>query len=130
MISDFPLPLFLFSCKKEMYVGIVDCWTFQGFRKVYNLSGGIHAYAVQVDPSVPTYWFTLFCHKCSPLLFYFPSLYMRARFCGMSMLPLGIGILLVWTCIYFGSRVWGYISSASFCEACLGCEVIYDFLSK
>ncbi|KAG5053256.1 hypothetical protein JHK87_005454 [Glycine soja] len=27
----------------------------QGFRKVYNLSGGIHAYAVQVDPSVPTY---------------------------------------------------------------------------
>ncbi|RDY08647.1 Rhodanese-like/PpiC domain-containing protein 12, chloroplastic [Mucuna pruriens] len=27
----------------------------QGFRKVYNLAGGIHAYAVQVDPSVPTY---------------------------------------------------------------------------
>ncbi|TKY57134.1 Rhodanese/PpiC domain-containing protein 12 [Spatholobus suberectus] len=27
----------------------------QGFRKVYNLSGGIHAYAVQVDQSVPTY---------------------------------------------------------------------------
>ncbi|KAE9614870.1 hypothetical protein Lal_00036015 [Lupinus albus] len=27
----------------------------QGFRKVYNLSGGIHAYSVQVDPSVPTY---------------------------------------------------------------------------
>ncbi|GAU22146.1 hypothetical protein TSUD_251730 [Trifolium subterraneum] len=27
----------------------------QGFRKVYNISGGIHAYAVQVDPSVPTY---------------------------------------------------------------------------
>ncbi|WVY90684.1 hypothetical protein V8G54_036198 [Vigna mungo] len=27
----------------------------QGFRKVYNVSGGIHAYAVQVDPSVPTY---------------------------------------------------------------------------
>ncbi|KAK7385898.1 hypothetical protein VNO78_31845 [Psophocarpus tetragonolobus] len=27
----------------------------QGFRKVYNLSGGIHAYAVQVDPSIPTY---------------------------------------------------------------------------
>ncbi|CAL0307469.1 unnamed protein product [Lupinus luteus] len=27
----------------------------QGFRKIYNLSGGIHAYSVQVDPSVPTY---------------------------------------------------------------------------
>lgn len=27
----------------------------QGFRKVYNISGGIHAYAVKVDPSVPTY---------------------------------------------------------------------------
>ncbi|KAL2316881.1 hypothetical protein Fmac_030757 [Flemingia macrophylla] len=27
----------------------------QGFRKVYNISGGIHAYAVNVDPSVPTY---------------------------------------------------------------------------
>ncbi|XP_050903925.1 rhodanese-like/PpiC domain-containing protein 12, chloroplastic [Lathyrus oleraceus] len=27
----------------------------QGFRKVYNISGGIHAYAVQADPSVPTY---------------------------------------------------------------------------
>nr|CAM59673.1 parvulin-type peptidyl prolyl cis/trans isomerase [Lotus japonicus] len=27
----------------------------QGFRKVYNVSGGIHAYAVQVDPSVPKY---------------------------------------------------------------------------
>ncbi|XP_019434690.1 PREDICTED: rhodanese-like/PpiC domain-containing protein 12, chloroplastic [Lupinus angustifolius] len=27
----------------------------QGFRKVYNISGGIHAYSVQVDPSVPTY---------------------------------------------------------------------------
>ncbi|XP_027939355.1 rhodanese-like/PpiC domain-containing protein 12, chloroplastic [Vigna unguiculata] len=27
----------------------------QGFRKVYNVSGGIHAYAVQVDPSIPTY---------------------------------------------------------------------------
>ncbi|XP_007015252.2 PREDICTED: rhodanese-like/PpiC domain-containing protein 12, chloroplastic isoform X1 [Theobroma cacao] len=27
----------------------------QGFRKVFNLSGGIHAYATKVDPSVPTY---------------------------------------------------------------------------
>ncbi|XP_054790643.1 rhodanese-like/PpiC domain-containing protein 12, chloroplastic [Prosopis cineraria] len=27
----------------------------QGFRRVYNISGGIHAYAVKVDPSVPTY---------------------------------------------------------------------------
>ena len=26
----------------------------QGFRKVYNLAGGIHAY-VEVDPSIPTY---------------------------------------------------------------------------
>jgi hypothetical protein len=28
---------------------------FQGFRKVYNIFGGIHAYAEQVNPSVPTY---------------------------------------------------------------------------
>ncbi|KZV54089.1 rhodanese-like/PpiC domain-containing protein 12-like [Dorcoceras hygrometricum] len=27
----------------------------QGFRRVYNLSGGIHEYAVKADPSVPTY---------------------------------------------------------------------------
>ncbi|XVF19372.1 hypothetical protein REPUB_Repub11eG0105200 [Reevesia pubescens] len=27
----------------------------QGFRKVFNLSGGIHKYATKVDPSVPTY---------------------------------------------------------------------------
>ncbi|KAJ7964978.1 Peptidyl-prolyl cis-trans isomerase [Quillaja saponaria] len=27
----------------------------QGFRRIYNISGGIHAYAVNVDPSVPTY---------------------------------------------------------------------------
>ncbi|KNA25108.1 hypothetical protein SOVF_009170 [Spinacia oleracea] len=27
----------------------------QGFKKVFNITGGIHAYAVNVDPSVPTY---------------------------------------------------------------------------
>lgn len=27
----------------------------QGFKKIYNLSGGIHAYATKVDPSIPTY---------------------------------------------------------------------------
>ncbi|KAK8345315.1 hypothetical protein V6Z12_A07G139700 [Gossypium hirsutum] len=27
----------------------------QGFRKIFNISGGIHAYATKVDPSVPTY---------------------------------------------------------------------------
>ncbi|KAL5580353.1 hypothetical protein UlMin_012795 [Ulmus minor] len=27
----------------------------QGFRKVFNLSGGIHAYALKVDQTVPTY---------------------------------------------------------------------------
>ncbi|XP_024962918.1 rhodanese-like/PpiC domain-containing protein 12, chloroplastic isoform X2 [Cynara cardunculus var. scolymus] len=27
----------------------------QGFRKIYNISGGIHAYAVKADPSIPTY---------------------------------------------------------------------------
>ncbi|XP_044504958.1 rhodanese-like/PpiC domain-containing protein 12, chloroplastic [Mangifera indica] len=27
----------------------------QGFRRVFNLSGGIHAYATQADPSIPTY---------------------------------------------------------------------------
>ncbi|KAG8099039.1 hypothetical protein GUJ93_ZPchr0013g35926 [Zizania palustris] len=27
----------------------------QGFRKVYNVAGGIHAYAVKADSSVPTY---------------------------------------------------------------------------
>lgn len=27
----------------------------QGFRRVFNVSGGIHEYAVQADPTVPTY---------------------------------------------------------------------------
>ncbi|KAK3205492.1 hypothetical protein Dsin_019538 [Dipteronia sinensis] len=27
----------------------------QGFRRIFNLSGGIHAYATKVDPSIPTY---------------------------------------------------------------------------
>ncbi|MGC8165165.1 rhodanese-like domain-containing protein [Salmonella enterica] len=27
----------------------------QGFTKVINLSGGVHAWAAQVDPSMPTY---------------------------------------------------------------------------
>lgn len=27
----------------------------QGFKRVFNISGGIHAYAVKVDPSIPTY---------------------------------------------------------------------------
>ncbi|XP_061959186.1 rhodanese-like/PpiC domain-containing protein 12, chloroplastic isoform X2 [Populus nigra] len=27
----------------------------QGFKRVFNVSGGIHAYAVRVDPSIPTY---------------------------------------------------------------------------
>lgn len=27
----------------------------QGFRKIYNIAGGIHAYAVKVDPLIPTY---------------------------------------------------------------------------
>ncbi|XP_050204100.1 rhodanese-like/PpiC domain-containing protein 12, chloroplastic [Mercurialis annua] len=27
----------------------------QGFKRVFNVAGGIHAYAVKVDPSVPTY---------------------------------------------------------------------------
>lgn len=27
----------------------------QGFKKVFNIAGGIHAYAVKVDASIPTY---------------------------------------------------------------------------
>lgn len=27
----------------------------QGFKRVFNVSGGIHAYAIRVDPSIPTY---------------------------------------------------------------------------
>ncbi|KAL7600240.1 rhodanese-like/PpiC domain-containing protein 12, chloroplastic [Lactuca sativa] len=27
----------------------------QGFRKIYNIAGGIHAYALKVDQSIPTY---------------------------------------------------------------------------
>ncbi|KAL9233591.1 hypothetical protein vseg_008567 [Gypsophila vaccaria] len=27
----------------------------QGFKKVFNVAGGIHAYSVKVDPSIPTY---------------------------------------------------------------------------
>lgn len=35
----------------ESYLSII----LQGFKKVYNVSGGIHAYAVKADSSVPTY---------------------------------------------------------------------------
>lgn len=27
----------------------------QGFKRVFNIAGGIHAYAVKADPSIPTY---------------------------------------------------------------------------
>jgi rhodanese-related sulfurtransferase len=27
----------------------------QGFKRIFNVSGGIHAYSVNVDPSIPTY---------------------------------------------------------------------------
>lgn len=29
----------------------------QGFKRVYNVSGGIHAYAQKADPTIPTYWY-------------------------------------------------------------------------
>ena len=45
---------------------------FQGFTKVYNLFGGIHAYAVQVDPSVPTYWFTFILPSMDSFTFPLP----------------------------------------------------------
>lgn len=53
-----------FDPQKETYVmchhGIrslqVSKWLqVQGFKKIFNLSGGIHAYATKVDPSIPTY---------------------------------------------------------------------------
>jgi hypothetical protein len=54
--------LYMFLELELIYFGISSdalndhvSFMFQGFRKVYNISGGIHAYAVQVDPSVPTY---------------------------------------------------------------------------
>jgi len=28
----------------------------QGFKSVYNITGGIQAYSLKVDPSIPTYW--------------------------------------------------------------------------
>lgn len=28
----------------------------QGFSTIYNIAGGIHAYAVKADPTIPTYW--------------------------------------------------------------------------
>jgi rhodanese-related sulfurtransferase len=27
----------------------------QGFANVWNMTGGVHAWALQVDPSMPTY---------------------------------------------------------------------------
>ncbi|KAK9157423.1 hypothetical protein Scep_003997 [Stephania cephalantha] len=36
-----------FDTEKDTYV--------LGFRRVYNVSGGIHAYSVKADPSIPTY---------------------------------------------------------------------------
>lgn len=41
-------PLLLLYKKKNI-------WDSQGFRKVFNVAGGIHEYAVKVDPSIPTY---------------------------------------------------------------------------
>ncbi|KAK3032387.1 hypothetical protein RJ639_037105 [Escallonia herrerae] len=50
-----------FDCQKDTYVlgddasFVADCALFQGFQKVFNVAGGIHAYALKADPSVPTY---------------------------------------------------------------------------
>lgn len=34
---------------------VIQIFVVQGFKRVFNVAGGIHAYAVKVDPSVPTY---------------------------------------------------------------------------
>jgi len=34
------------------------CSPLQGFTRLYNISGGIHAYSVKVDDSIPKYWCT------------------------------------------------------------------------
>ncbi|XP_022752388.1 rhodanese-like/PpiC domain-containing protein 12, chloroplastic isoform X2 [Durio zibethinus] len=44
-----------FDPMKDTYVMVAKWLQTQGFRKVFNLYGGIHAYATKVDPSVPTY---------------------------------------------------------------------------
>ncbi|KAK3035969.1 hypothetical protein RJ639_031142 [Escallonia herrerae] len=53
-----------FDCQKDTYVlchhgmrslQVAKWLQTQGFQKVFNVAGGIHAYALKADPSVPTY---------------------------------------------------------------------------
>ncbi|KAE8711351.1 Rhodanese-like/PpiC domain-containing protein 12 [Hibiscus syriacus] len=41
--------------ENEVCRGCLNIHCQMGFRKVFNVSGGIHEYAIKVDPSVPTY---------------------------------------------------------------------------
>jgi len=105
----FPCPFFYFHVKKKCMSELLIAELFRVLGK----------YTIFLGESMPMlsrliHQFPHIDLQCSPLLVLFLSLNMRARFCGMSMLPLGIGILLVRTCIYFGLRVRGYISSARF----------------
>ena len=51
----------------------LTCFTFnaQGFRRVFNVSGGIHQYALKADQSVPTYWIEFFIFLNEILLLFF-----------------------------------------------------------
>ena len=50
--------ILIFWFSEECFVsfgGLIQIFFAQGFKKVFNVAGGIHVYAVNVDPSVPTY---------------------------------------------------------------------------
>lgn len=122
-----------------MYEGIVNCELFRVLGKYTIFLGEsmpMLSRLIHQSPHIDLHYFAINGVLYFPLfnISNFPYLYMRARFCGMSMLPLGSGIILVWTCIYFGSRVRsflfhysGYISSGKFLwEAGLCCELVYE----
>jgi hypothetical protein len=50
----------------------------QGFTRLYNISGGIHAYSVKVDDSIPKYW-------CTSAFYVVPNIEVRI-FCLLNLL--------------------------------------------
>ena len=46
----------VFQCHHGMRsMGAAQSWMNEGYTKVFNLQGGIHAWSTHVDPMVPTY---------------------------------------------------------------------------
>lgn len=50
-VKSFSAPLYIMQESYFMDCSLVP----QGFKSVYNVAGGIQAYSLKVDPSIPTY---------------------------------------------------------------------------